>query len=88
MFTIQTLYKIIFEVISPFIDKQERQCMYNVTLRRVRKSLSPWKSGKYYVFVVVRACVEPCLSSMQRDTPYYDVMYGPCGCAIFFDIIA
>ena len=32
-----------------------RQCKYNVTLRRFRESLLPWKSNKYYVFVCVRA---------------------------------
>jgi len=30
--------------------KQEIQCTYNVTLRRVRvTNVSPWKSNKYYV---------------------------------------
>ena len=33
--------------------------MYNVTLRRVRESLLPWKTEKYYISVYVhaRACV-------------------------------
>jgi hypothetical protein len=30
---------------------QKRQCTYNVTLRRVRKLLSPWKSYNYYLLV-------------------------------------
>ena len=29
------------------------QYTYNVTLRRVRESLLPWKSNKYYIFVCV-----------------------------------
>jgi hypothetical protein len=29
--------------------KQDRQCMYDETLRRVCKSLLPWKSNKYKV---------------------------------------
>ena len=33
-----------------------RQAMYyNVTIRHVRESLSPWKSNKYYIFVCVCA---------------------------------
>jgi hypothetical protein len=38
--------------------KQDRQCTYNVTLRRVCKSLLPWESRKYYIFVCV--CVRVC----------------------------
>jgi hypothetical protein len=33
--------------------KQDRQCAYNVTIRRVRESLLVWKSNKYYIFVCV-----------------------------------
>jgi hypothetical protein len=32
---------------------QDRQCTYNVTLRRVRELLLPWKSNEYYIFVCV-----------------------------------
>jgi hypothetical protein len=35
--------------------KINKQCTYNITLRRVRESLLLWKSNKYYTFV--RACV-------------------------------
>jgi hypothetical protein len=35
--------------------KPERQCKYNVTMRRVRESLLPYKSNKYYLLVC--ACV-------------------------------
>jgi hypothetical protein len=42
--------------------KLERQCTYNVTFRRVRESLLPWKSMKCYFWSVcawlsVRACM-------------------------------
>ena len=39
--------------------KEERQCTYNIDLRRVRVSLLPWKRKKYYIFVCafVRVCV-------------------------------
>ena len=36
--------------------KQGRQCTYNVILRRVRLSLLPWKSNKYYIAACVCAC--------------------------------
>ena len=38
-------------------SRQDRQCAYNVTLRRVRESLLPWESKKYYIFVCVCAPV-------------------------------
>jgi hypothetical protein len=41
--------------------KQDSQCTYNVTMRRARESLLPWKRNKYYLLVGVcmysRACV-------------------------------
>jgi hypothetical protein len=37
------------------IFKHDRQCTYNVTLRRVRELLLPWKSNEYYIFVYVCA---------------------------------
>ena len=72
--------------------------MYNVTLRRVRELLLPWKSNKYYIFVwggaVVRvtgraggrACsfVYPIFNSYG---PYCNVICGPFGSTIFCDII-
>ena len=33
--------------------KQDRQCAYNVIMRRVRESLLEWKSNKCYIFVCV-----------------------------------
>ena len=33
--------------------------MYNVTLRRIRETLLPWKSNKYYIFLCVCACARP-----------------------------
>ena len=35
---------------------QDSRCTYNVTMRRVRQSLLPWKSNKYYTFVTVCVC--------------------------------
>jgi hypothetical protein len=43
-----------------FKKKQDRQCTYNVTLRRVRESLLPWKSSKYYISVYM--CARECVS--------------------------
>jgi hypothetical protein len=61
---------------------QDKQCTYNVTLRRVHESLLPWKSNTYCIFVCVcvhvrvgvqargrvhaRACVQPCLWNIQH----------------------
>ena len=42
-------------------SKQDKQCTYNVTLTRVRESLLPWKSNKYYVFVCVCGRVGVCM---------------------------
>jgi hypothetical protein len=38
---------------------QDTQYTYNVTLKRLRESLLPWKSNKYYIFV--RACAPACV---------------------------
>ena len=48
--------------------KQHRQCTYNVTLRRVRESLLPWKSNKYCIFVRVCVCahVHNCARARRR----------------------
>jgi hypothetical protein len=37
--------------------EQDRQCTYNVKLRRNRKSLWLWKSNKYYIVVCLYARV-------------------------------
>jgi hypothetical protein len=44
-------------------SKQDRQCVYNVTLRRVHEPLLMWKSNKYFLLlsVCVRACVRVCV---------------------------
>ena len=39
--------------------ERERQCTYNVILRRVHESLLPWRSNKYYLLVCV--CVRACM---------------------------
>ena len=38
------------------VTKQTDKCTYNATRRRVRESLLPWKSNKYYIFVCVCVC--------------------------------
>jgi hypothetical protein len=78
--------------------KQGKQCAYNIILRHVRKSLLPWKSNKYYIFV--RACVRPrrvgvCMRVLSYSLAYpacksyapcCDVICGPFGSTIFFDM--
>ena len=47
--------------LEPFQSLKKEQCTYNVTLRRVRESLLPWKRNMYYLLVCLcmryRACV-------------------------------
>ena len=40
--------------------------MYDVTLRRVRESLLPWKSNKYYLLVCVRMGARTCVHMGTR----------------------
>jgi hypothetical protein len=46
------------------IYKEDRQCTYNVTFMRVRETLLPWKSNKYYIFVC--ACTRENVSNRAR----------------------
>ena len=84
-------------------NQQDRQCTYNVTLRRVSELLLPWKSFKCYIFFCVcararahrhmgvsmrvRACR---LAYKARNSypPYCDVIFGPSSSIKFFDIIS
>ena len=50
-------------------QEQDRQCTYNVTMRRVRKSLLPWKSNKYDIFLCV--CVV-CLHACSLTNPAFN----------------
>jgi hypothetical protein len=70
-------------------QEQGRQITLNVTVRRVRESLLPWKRNKYYIFVC--ACVRACslvYTAYNSYAPYSDVICGPSGSTIFFDIIS
>jgi hypothetical protein len=55
--------------------------MYDVTLRRVRESLLPWKSNKYYLLVCVCVGARTCLANPARNAyaPCCDVIVGPLG---------
>jgi hypothetical protein len=82
-------------------SKQDRQCTYNVTMRRVRESLLPWKRIKYYIFVcvyewvpgrvsvciLVGACSLP-YPAFNTYAPYCNIIYGPSLSTRFFDIIS
>jgi hypothetical protein len=80
-------------------SKQGRQCTYNVILRRIRETLLPWKSNKYYTFVCmcararVHACVVPGSASVCMRVCacrlYYPACkaYAPCcdvTCGLWF----
>jgi hypothetical protein len=51
--------------------EQQRQCTYNVTLRRVRELLLPWRSNKYYIFVCVCVDVRTCVRVGARASGVY-----------------
>jgi hypothetical protein len=63
-----------------------------VTLRRVRESLLPWKSNKYYLLICVfmRACgyAGSMASVCNVHAPYSEVICGPSVSTKFFDIIS
>ena len=64
--------------------KPQRQCTYNVTLRRVR-ALLKWKSNKYYIFWVwVCSLSYPTCSA---HAPYYIVIRGLSGSTVSFYVI-
>ena len=54
-FKIHATKSLLLVQVSAF-QLQDRQCTYDITLRRVPKSLLTWKSNKYYIFVFVCAC--------------------------------
>ena len=80
----------------------DRQCTCNVTLRRVRELVVPWKRSITYLSVCARACVRAygCVGVCMRrstcglDNPacnayasYCDVICDPLVSTIFFRII-
>ena len=60
---------------------------YDVIMWRVRESLLPWKSNKYYITVYVRVCSLP-YPACNSYAPYCDVICGPSGSTAFLDIIS
>ena len=54
--------------------KQDRQCLYNVTLRYVHETTVTWKSNKYYIctYVYVWVCLRACSFNYPAcNTPPY-----------------
>jgi hypothetical protein len=43
--------------VSCYLEQNKRDNLHNVTFRRLREILLPWKNNKYYIVVCVRACV-------------------------------
>ena len=70
-------------------------------MMRIRESLLPWKSNTYYIPLPVcervsgrvglcmrmRAC-SLTYPAFNAYAPYCNVIYGPTGSTIFFDIIS
>jgi hypothetical protein len=79
---------------APYIKmkcKQDRQCTHNVTLRRFRESLLPWKSNKYSLLACmwVPGRVGVCLHihaypACKVCAPYCDVICGPSASTKFW----
>jgi hypothetical protein len=66
--------------------RQDRQCTYNVTLRRLRAVIVAVESNKYYIF---RVCVcSPRYPVRNAHAPYYFVICYLPGSTIFFHIIS
>ena len=75
-------------------NKQDRQCTYNETLRRVRESF-PCKSSNYYLLVCVyvraRMWVRACslaFPACNVYAPYCDVICGPSVSTTFFQLVS
>jgi hypothetical protein len=68
--------------------KQKGQCMYNVTLRRVRESLLPWKSNNYYLLVCVCVHVALLIQHATRMRHLVTSFVDPSFSTIFFEIIS
>jgi hypothetical protein len=63
--------------VAMVVTTQDRQCTYNVTLRRVHESLLPWESNKYHIFVCVCMRVRVCsltYPACSAYAPYCDVI--------------
>ena len=84
---------------GPRGEQRQKQCSYNVTLRRLHELLLPWKTNNYYIFVCVCVCVRMCARTRMRArsldypacnsySPYCDVICGTSGSTMFFDIIS
>jgi hypothetical protein len=84
------MYRPLFNHQRIGVLEQDRQCMYNVILRRIHESMLKWKSNKYYIFVRACACVHVALL-IQHATgmrPIVTSFVAPSGSTIFFDIIS
>ena len=58
--------------------KQDRQCTYNVILRRVRELLLPWKSDKNYIFVCVCVYVRVRADARERGLVHAHAFMWSC----------
>ena len=58
----------------------------NVILRRFRKSLLPWESNKYYIFVCVCVCVSAraCLRVLEIVGVCMRVCMRVCACSLAY----
>jgi hypothetical protein len=64
--------------IRPYEWRQDRQCAYNITLRRI---LFLWKSNKCYIFLCVCVWGGVCARTCSRVGEYMRVRVGGCTCS-------
>jgi len=67
------------------IEEQDRQCTYNVTIRRVRVTIIAVENNVYLLFWVC-FCIIVNVARKAHE-PYYIVICGLYGCSIYFHII-
>ena len=62
-YTFHAFSSLLLLILSPPVRRkqQEAQCKYDVTLRRGRELLLPWKSNKYYLLACVCTRVRACI---------------------------
>ena len=75
----------IIKVTEPIQDIQDRQYMYNVTLRRVCATIVRWKSNEYYIF---REYVFVALGTQHAMRVNHIFVYGQPRSTKFFNIMS
>jgi len=68
------------------IEKQDKQCTYNVTMRHVRVTIVVVEKQNYYIFLVYVCSL--IYTKWKTNAPYDTVLCGLSGCTIIFQVIS